>query len=119
MYVSYSSFSSDGKWSGDNSYVKNVALRISNEIRTDVTNSDGDTDDVNANLYNFLALIVNPRSFIDGTGTVRLSEFKAMKISEICHDIVTTLKLWCSHVIPAAFIFVENVQENRISQCGH
>ena len=98
---------------------KNVALGISNEIQTDVINSDGDKHDVNAKIYNFLALIVNPHSFIDGTGTVRLSEFKAMKISEICHDIVTTLKLWCSHVIPAAFIFVENVQENRMSQCGH
>ena len=75
--------------------LKNLARRISNQIKSRPKNPWPPTpqqiiqseDDVNMNLYNFLALVASPYSTIDNTCTVRLSESKATKITKICEDI--------------------------------
>ena len=75
--------------------LKNLARKITYEIQSrpktpwpptphQIIDSE---DDVNVDLYNLLALIVNPKSCIDNTGIVRLSESKAIKVNNICQDI--------------------------------
>ena len=90
--------------------LKTFATKISNEVKSRPKKTWPPTpqqvleskDDVNMNLYNFLALVVSPYSTIDNTGTVRLSESKATKITKICEDIeslVPTCKPALSQVL--------------------
>ena len=75
--------------------VKNLASRIGHNIKARPQSDWPPTpqqiiesnDDVNMDLYNFLALLVSPGSSIDNTGTVRLSESKTKKVVKLCEDI--------------------------------
>ena len=75
--------------------LKNFACSVSNDIQSipkkpwpatpqDIINSE---DACHRSLYNFIAWIVSPNSFMDGDGVVRLSKSKSTKVNEIGQNI--------------------------------
>ena len=82
-------------------------------------------DDVNMDLYNFLALLVSPDSSFDNTGTVRISESKTTKIIKICEDIeslVPTRKPSLSQVLLSLTMHRKTASSNvvdTIHDSGH
>ena len=113
--------------------VKNLASRITASIKArpnidwpptpqEIIESD---DDVNMDLYNFLALLVSLDSSFDNTGTVRISESKTTKIIKICEDIeslVPTRKPSLSQVLLSMTMHRKTASRNvvdTIHDSGH